>query len=69
MDGWCDPVGPERPGDVIGTQFRASVLSKIKLGRVGRVGDLMGGIVFFASNAAALMTGSSLVVDGGWTAD
>jgi NAD(P)-dependent dehydrogenase (short-subunit alcohol dehydrogenase family) len=49
--------------------FRASVLSKIKLGRLGQVEDLMGAVVFLASGAAGLMTGSSLVVDGGWTAE
>lgn len=49
--------------------FLASVLAKIKLGRLGQVEDLMGAIVFLASNASALMTGSSLIVDGGWTAD
>lgn len=49
--------------------FRRDVLSKIKLGRLGRVEDIMGAIVFLASDAAALMTGSALVVDGGWTAD
>lgn len=49
--------------------FRASVLAKIKLGRLGQVTDLMGPVVFLASDAAALMTGTSLVVDGGWTAD
>ena len=49
--------------------FKASVLSKIKLGRIGQVEDLMGAIVFLAGDAAALMTGSSIVVDGGWTAD
>jgi NAD(P)-dependent dehydrogenase (short-subunit alcohol dehydrogenase family) len=49
--------------------FRKEVLSKIKLGRLGQVGDLTGAIVFLASDASALMTGSSLVVDGGWTAE
>ena len=49
--------------------FKASVLAKIKLGRLGRVEDLMGAAVFLASDAAALVTGTSLVVDGGWTAD
>jgi len=49
--------------------FRASVLAKIKLGRIGRVEDLMGAAVFLASDASALMTGTSMVIDGGWTAD
>ncbi len=49
--------------------FKASVIAKIKLGRIGTVQDLMGAAVFLASDASALMTGSSLVVDGGWTAD
>ena len=51
------------------TAFKQSVLSKIKLGRLGTVEDLMGAIVFLASDASSLMTGSSLVVDGGWTAE
>jgi len=49
--------------------FADSVLSRIKLGRIGQVEDVMGAVVFLASDASALMTGSSVVVDGGWTAD
>ncbi|WP_315833739.1 SDR family NAD(P)-dependent oxidoreductase [Bradyrhizobium prioriisuperbiae] len=49
--------------------FKASVVAKIKLGRLGRVEDLMGAILFLASDASSLMTGSSLVIDGGWTAE
>ena len=49
--------------------FKANVLAKIKLGRIGQVEDLMGAILFLAGDASALMTGAALVVDGGWTAD
>ncbi len=43
------------------------VLSKIKLGRVGQIEDLMGAIVYLASDASGLMTGTHMLVDGGWT--
>ena len=46
----------------------AWILSKIKLGRVGEVEDIMGAVAFLASDAAALITGTALMVDGGWTA-
>jgi NAD(P)-dependent dehydrogenase (short-subunit alcohol dehydrogenase family) len=49
--------------------FRSETLAKIKIGRLGRVEDVMGAVVYLASDAAALVTGTSLVVDGGWTAD
>ena len=45
------------------------ILEKIKLGRVGRVEDVMGAAVYLASNASNLVTGTSIMVDGGWTAD
>lgn len=50
-------------------EFKASVLTKIKLGRIGRVEDLMGPVLYLAGDASALVTGTSLIVDGGWTAD
>lgn len=48
--------------------FLESVLAKIPLGRLGQLEDVMGPIVFLASPASALVTGSALMVDGGWTA-
>jgi NAD(P)-dependent dehydrogenase (short-subunit alcohol dehydrogenase family) len=49
--------------------FKDQVMSKIKLGRLGQVEDLMGAIVYLASDASSLTTGSSMLIDGGWTAD
>ena len=49
--------------------FKNAVLEKIKLGRLGQVKDITGAAVFLASSAAGLMTGSALMLDGGWTAD
>lgn len=48
--------------------FRDWVTSKIALGRIGRVEDVMGAVVFLASDASSLVTGSALMLDGGWTA-
>ena len=52
----------EQPG------FRDAVLAKIPLGRLGQIEDIMGPVAFLASDAAGLVTGSALMVDGGWTA-
>ena len=46
----------------------AWVMSKIKLGRLAEVEDLMGAILLLASDAGAMITGTSVLIDGGWTA-
>ncbi len=48
---------------------RAWIEDKIKLNRGGKVEDIMGAAVFLASDASALMTGTHMMLDGGWTAD
>ena len=50
------------------TDFRRYVESRIALGRIGKLEDIMGSVVFLASDAASMVTGSALMVDGGWTA-
>ena len=48
--------------------LREDLLKRIPLGRVGRPEDVVGAVVFLASPAADLVTGHTLLVDGGWTA-
>ena len=49
-------------------EFKKTTIGMIPLGRLGEVKDIMGPFVFLASEASSLMTGSSVLVDGGWTA-
>jgi len=49
-------------------EFRQWVIDRIPLGRIGTVEEVANAVVFLASPAASLVTGSSLLVDGGWTA-
>lgn len=46
----------------------AWIMSKIKLDRVGEVEDIMGAVQYLASDASSMVTGTSLLIDGGWTA-
>lgn len=48
--------------------FKRFVIDKIPLGRIGQVSDVANAVVFLASDAASMITGSSIMVDGGWTA-
>jgi NAD(P)-dependent dehydrogenase (short-subunit alcohol dehydrogenase family) len=47
--------------------FSDWVMARIKLGRLGKLEDVMGAVSYLASDAASLMTGSSLMLDAGWT--
>ncbi len=47
----------------------AWIMEKIKLDRIGEVEDIMGAVRYLASDASALVTGTSMLIDGGWTAD
>ena len=49
-------------------EFRSWALNRIPMGRIGRMDEVTGAIVFLASPAASLITGASLTIDGGWTA-
>ena len=49
-------------------RFKKWVIEKIALGRLGQLEEIMGAIVFLASPASSLMTGSALMLDGGWSA-
>ncbi len=48
-------------------EFRQSVLDRIPLGRIGKPMEVAGAVVFLASNAASLITGEIIMIDGGWT--
>jgi NAD(P)-dependent dehydrogenase (short-subunit alcohol dehydrogenase family) len=59
---------PMTAGFFADPKFRETVLERIPLGRLGNPIDVADAVVFLASPAASLVTGASLLVDGGWTA-
>ena len=60
------PLGEQTLAD---PERRRWIEDKIKLGRIGEISDIMGAVAFLASAASAMVTGTALMVDGGWTAD
>lgn len=65
------PTFIKTPGtekSLLDEEFRNQVLSKIVLGRVGIPKDVASAVLFLASPAASLITGTTLMIDGGWTA-
>ena len=50
------------------SKFRKTVMDNIPLGRLATESDIATAVVYLSSNASSMMTGSSLVIDGGWTA-
>ena len=49
-------------------QFRNETINKIPLGKFAEVSDVATAVAFLASDSASMITGTSLLVDGGWTA-
>ncbi|NLM94151.1 MAG: glucose 1-dehydrogenase [Firmicutes bacterium] len=48
-------------------KFRQEVLSRIPMGRLGRLDELAGTVIYLASDASSMVTGHTVMVDGGWT--
>ena len=49
-------------------EIKKWIESNIKLNSIGEVSDIMGAVVFLSSDASKMITGSALMIDGGWTA-
>jgi NAD(P)-dependent dehydrogenase (short-subunit alcohol dehydrogenase family) len=65
------PTFIETPGTeewLLNEEFKREILSKIVLGRVGLPKDVASAVVFLSSEASSLITGTTLMIDGGWTA-
>ena len=49
-------------------KFKTEMINNIPLGRLATESDIATAIVYLASNASSMITGSSIIIDGGWTA-
>ena len=56
------------PGNDSDKEFMAALSAKTMLGRYGKNYEIAGAVLLLASDASSFMTGSNIVVDGGWTA-
>jgi NAD(P)-dependent dehydrogenase (short-subunit alcohol dehydrogenase family) len=65
------PTFIETPGTepwLADPEFKSNVLSKIQLGRIGIPEEVSSAVVFLASPASSMITGETILIDGGWTA-
>ena len=63
------PIDTEMAADIFGNpELMMGAISKIPLRRIGTTCDVAYGAVFLASDESSYVTGSELVIDGGWTA-
>jgi len=62
-------ITPMNEADLNNEKIYNHIIKKIPMRRLGEIGDMVGAAVFMASNASDYMTGQTLVVDGGWTAE
>lgn len=59
---------PNSANPLNNAEFQSRLANKVPMGRVGRSSEIAGAVVFLASDASSFITGTQIVVDGGWTA-
>ena len=67
-NGYDYPFLGNRDDIILDKKFKDLVLKNIPLGRLATESDVATAVVYLSSNASSMITGSSLVIDGGWTA-